>query len=109
MIVSSLRFRHDHAQHTRHDRERHGRIADILPVQLERCRAGHAACQGLRLEIFHIAKINVRATPAAKTDGAETRPFVTPKGSPKDKNLIAATGTEYVAYINGDQTVRVRK
>jgi serine/threonine-protein kinase len=54
-------------------------------------------------------KINVRATPAAKTDGPETRPFVTPRGSPKDKNLIAATGTEYVAYINGDQTVRVRK
>ena len=54
-------------------------------------------------------KINVRATPAAKTDGAETRPFVTPKGSPKDKNLIAAAGTEYVAYINGEQTVHVHK
>ena len=55
------------------------------------------------------SKINVRATPAAKTDGAETRPFVTPKGSPKDKNLIAAAGTEYVGYINGDQTVHVHK
>ncbi len=54
-------------------------------------------------------KINVRATPAAKTDGADTRPFVTPKGSPKDKNLIAAAGTEYVAYINGDQIVHVHK
>jgi hypothetical protein len=55
------------------------------------------------------SKINVRATPAAKTDGSETRPFVTPKGSPKDKNLIAAAGTEYVAYINGEQTVHVHK
>jgi serine/threonine protein kinase len=53
-------------------------------------------------------KINVRATPAAKADGVETRPFETPKGT-KDKNLIAASGTEYVAYVAGDQTVSVHK
>jgi len=54
-------------------------------------------------------KINLRATPASKADGAETRPFVTLKGSPKDKNLIAASGAEYVAYVSGDQTVNVHK
>jgi serine/threonine protein kinase len=53
-------------------------------------------------------KINVRAIPAAK-DGAETRPFETSKSSPKDKNLIAPSGTEYVAYVAGDQTVTVHK
>jgi hypothetical protein len=53
-------------------------------------------------------KINVRATPALKSDGVETRPFATPNGS-KDKNLIAASGTEYVAYIAGDQSVNVHK
>ena len=52
------------------------------------------------------AKINVRATPAAKSDGVETRSFETPNGS-KDKSLIAAHGTEYVAYVTGDQTVHV--
>ena len=31
------------------------------------------------------SKINVRATPAAKKDGVETRPFDTPKGSPKTR------------------------
>jgi tRNA A-37 threonylcarbamoyl transferase component Bud32 len=54
------------------------------------------------------AKINVRATPAAKNDGTENRPFETPKGS-KEKSLIAASGAEYVAYVAGEQTVRVRK
>jgi serine/threonine-protein kinase len=54
-------------------------------------------------------KISVRATPSAKNDGNETRPFETPKGAPKDKNLIAAGGSEYVAYVAGDQTVNVHK
>ena len=53
-------------------------------------------------------KINVRATPASKAGGDETRPFETPKGS-KDKNLIAVSGAEYVAYVSGDQTVNVHK
>ena len=54
------------------------------------------------------SKINVRATPGEKSDGAETRPFDSPKGS-KDKKLIAASGAEYVAYVAGDQTVTVHK
>jgi serine/threonine-protein kinase len=53
-------------------------------------------------------KIDVRATPAAKAGGDETRPFEPPKGS-KDKKLIAASGAEYVAYVSGDQTVNVHK
>jgi len=54
------------------------------------------------------SKINVRATPAAKSDGVETRSFETPNGS-KDKSLIAANGTQYVAYVSGEQTVHVHK
>ena len=54
------------------------------------------------------AKVVVRATPATQKDGVETRPFATPNGT-KDKNLIAATGTEYIAYISGDQTFAVHK
>ncbi len=53
-------------------------------------------------------KITVRATPGAKSDGVETRSFETPNGS-KDKGIIAASGAEYVAYVSGDQTVRVHK
>lgn len=54
------------------------------------------------------SKIKVRVTAAAKDDGVETRTFETPKGS-KDKTLIAAAGTDYVAYVAGEQTVHVRK
>ena len=57
-------------------------------------------------------KIELRATPAARDDGAETRPFATPSESAhdlKDKNLIAASGTEYIAYVSGEQTVNVHK
>jgi serine/threonine-protein kinase len=50
------------------------------------------------------AKISVRATPTPRTDGVESRPFATPNGA-KDKDLIATSGTEYIAYISGDQTV----
>jgi serine/threonine protein kinase len=52
-------------------------------------------------------KISVRATRAARSDG-ERRPFATPNGT-KNKDLIAASGTEYIAYISGDQTVHVHK
>jgi hypothetical protein len=53
-------------------------------------------------------KISIRATPASKSDGEDARTFETPKGS-KDKNLIAASGSEYVAYVAGDQAVTVHK
>ena len=53
------------------------------------------------------SKITVRATPAARDDGVATRPFQTLKAAPKDKDLVAASGTEYVAYVSGDQTVNV--
>lgn len=56
-------------------------------------------------------KIRVRATPRANNRESQ-RPFATPGESEhdlKDKNLIAASGTEYVAYIAGDQTVSVRR
>jgi serine/threonine-protein kinase len=53
-------------------------------------------------------KINVRATPARRADGVETRPFAKANGG-KDKELIATSGTEYIAYISGDQTVSVHK
>ena len=54
------------------------------------------------------SKINVRATPAAKNDGENTRSFDTPKGS-KDKSVLAVSGTEYVAYVAGEQTVHIHK
>ena len=52
-------------------------------------------------------KISVRATRAARSDG-ESRPFATANGT-KNKELIAANGTEYIAYISGEQSLSVHK
>lgn len=56
--------------------------------------------------------IRVRATPMPGKSGESERPFATPNERErelKDKNLIAASGTEYVAYIAGEQTVNVHR
>jgi cytoskeletal protein RodZ len=53
-------------------------------------------------------KLNVRAMSGRRADGPTIRTFETPKAS-KTKGLAALRGTEYIAYIDGDQTVSVRK
>jgi serine/threonine protein kinase len=52
-------------------------------------------------------KIRVRASSAARGDGVSTRPVDT--GVRKPKDVAAAAGTEYIAYIDGEQTVPGRK
>ena len=51
------------------------------------------------------SKIKVRATPTQKTDTEASRPFA----ASKSKDILAAGGTVYMAYISGDQTVNVHK
>jgi serine/threonine protein kinase len=53
-------------------------------------------------------KLNVRATSGRPSDGPATRPLDTGKGS-KPKGVAAVEGTEYVGYIDGEQTVSVSK
>src|SRR5260370_23035048 len=53
-------------------------------------------------------KISVRAAPKRRADGATARPLDTGKGA-KSKELAAARGTRYIGYIDGQQTVSVRK
>jgi hypothetical protein len=53
-------------------------------------------------------KIAVRAIAGRADDGATVRSFDTGKGS-KPKGYAALQGTVYIAYIDGDQTVAVRK
>ena len=53
-------------------------------------------------------KYRVRAQSARGADGKTERPVETnPK--PKNKELVATAGTEYLAYIDGDVTVSVKK
>jgi len=53
-------------------------------------------------------KIPVRASVARRTDGPTARPVDTGKYA-KPKELAAARGTDYIAYIDGDQTVTLKK
>jgi serine/threonine protein kinase len=52
-------------------------------------------------------KISVRAAAKRRTDGPTSRPLDTGKAKPKE--LAAAKGTQYVGYIDGQQTVSARK
>jgi len=53
-------------------------------------------------------KISIRAAAKRRADGPAARPLDTGKGS-KSKDVAAARGTQYVGYVDGQQTVSVRK
>jgi hypothetical protein len=53
-------------------------------------------------------KISVRAAPKRRADGTTARPLDSGKGG-KSRELAAARGTQYIGYIDGQQTVSVRK
>ena len=53
-------------------------------------------------------QVNVRCMSGRRPDGPTVRTFETIKKT-KVKGLAAEQGTEYIAYIDGDQTVSVRK
>jgi hypothetical protein len=64
-----------------------------------------------RLRTVHTVdgnQLRVRATSGRNDDGTSTYHFDPPKGSPK-KGFVALHGTEYIGYIDTDQTVAVRK
>ncbi len=53
-------------------------------------------------------KYRIRAQSARGADGKNERPVET-NVKPKNKDLVAAAGTEYVAYVDGDVTLSVKK
>jgi len=53
-------------------------------------------------------KVRVRAQSARSSDGKNERPVET-NVKPKNKELVSAAGTEYIAYVDGDVTVSVKK
>jgi hypothetical protein len=53
-------------------------------------------------------KISVRAAAKPRPNGPNARPLDAGKGA-KSKELAAARGTQYIGYIDGQQTVSVRK
>ena len=62
----------------------------------------------LQVDAVDGKKLNVRAEPSRGKDGAAKRPIDSgAKG--KSKEIAAAAGSQYVGYIEGDQTVSVRK
>jgi serine/threonine-protein kinase len=62
----------------------------------------------LQVDAVDGKKINVRAEPSRGKDGPAKRPIdAGAKG--KTKEIAAAAGSQYVGYVEGDQTVSVRK
>jgi hypothetical protein len=64
-----------------------------------------------RLEVVEAVdgrKINIRAEPSRGRDGPAKRP-IDAGARGKTKEIAAAAGSQYVGYIEGDQTVSVRK
>ena len=53
-------------------------------------------------------KIKVRGIPAKRPDGQAVRPVDT-GGKIKAKDIAAMAGTEYIAYIDGEQSVQAHK
>ncbi|HWZ30407.1 MAG TPA: serine/threonine-protein kinase [Bryobacteraceae bacterium] len=53
-------------------------------------------------------KLNVRATPGKSPNGPAQRPLE-PVNKKPPKELVAAAGTEYIGYMDGEQTVSVKK
>jgi serine/threonine-protein kinase len=62
----------------------------------------------LQVDAVDGKKVNVRAMSGRRAEGPTIRTFETPKNS-KTKGLAATQGTEYIGYIDGEQTVSVRK
>jgi hypothetical protein len=52
-------------------------------------------------------KLRLRALPGKRADGNYERPVDT--GVKKTKDVVAMAGTEYVAYVDSEQTVNVKK
>ena len=62
----------------------------------------------LQVDAVDGKKLNIRAEPSRGKDGPAKRPIDSgAKG--KTKEIAAAAGSQYVAYIEGDQTVSVHK
>ena len=64
--------------------------------------------QLLKVNAVDGKQISVRATSGHSGEGPVVRPFEVPKGS-KKKGFAAVQGTEYIGYIDGEQSVAVRK
>ena len=62
----------------------------------------------LLVEAVDGRKYRVRAQSARSADGKNERQVET-NNKPKNKDLVAAAGTEYVAYLDGDVTLTVKK
>jgi serine/threonine-protein kinase len=53
-------------------------------------------------------QVNLRATPGKSTDGPPRRAVEVPNQK-HGKDVIAAAGAEYIAYVDGNQTVTLKK
>jgi serine/threonine-protein kinase len=69
---------------------------------------GKATFRLIQADAVDGRKLNIRSTPARGQGGQAQRPLE-PPGKKPPKDLVAAAGAEYIGYIDGEQTVSVKK
>ena len=80
----------------------------VLEAARKKLIGGKMTFRLLQVDAVDGKKLNVRAEPSRGKDGPAKRPIDSgAKG--KTKEIAAAAGSQYVGYIEGDQTVSVRK
>jgi len=84
-----------------------GAIVDLPGKKILGIGGGKMTLKLIQADAVDGHKINVRALQARRAEGTVRQ--VEPQGKAKVKDLTAPAGTEYIAYIDGDQTVAARQ
>jgi hypothetical protein len=84
-----------------------GAIVDLPGKKILGIGGGKMTLKLIQADAVDGHKINVRALQSRRAEGT-VRP-VEPQGRAKIKDITAPAGTEYLAYIDGDQTVATRQ
>jgi len=83
-----------------------GQISDTAKKKFLGIGAGKLNFELLKAETAGGQQLSVRALAARRSDGATQRPVETNTRT-GSKDIVAAQGTQYIAYIDGEQSVTV--
>ena len=83
-----------------------GQISETAKKKFLGIGAGKLSFELLKAETAGGQQLNVRALAARRNDGSTQRPVET-NARTGSKEIVAAQGTQYIAYIDGEQSVTV--
>ena len=83
-----------------------GQISETAKKKFLGIGAGKLNFELLKAETAGGQPLSVRALAARRNDGATQRPVET-NARPASKDIVAAQGAQYIAYVDGEQSVTV--